>query len=256
MLTLLMCHSLYSVGNNYQIPHYCSVKSIYSGVYHSEFNNETGEMQSALPYISYYKLKGPDHLIAGEAHKFNIDSHAIDAYFSFYSSEQYFIGDDKHRLGDSASKYIKFDKSGAASVWVERRSNNTICNAKELIVQTERPSVTNAKKKYTWSTSWLDVKNFQYSVDKLSKAALDNTVPVKITLMARNNTSGRHTILSKNLDSLSGTTSLGMRLRYNGFHIITLTLDDGTYQETIDLGTALKGDPINTIKPCSNCIPL
>ncbi|WP_396587978.1 hypothetical protein [Bermanella sp. R86510] len=249
----VLCISISTQASTmHEPPYYCGTEAVYSAVANFNFNNEDEAFESGSPAIDIFEFRGPQVVIKGKYYKYKVDSQAVGAYFNFYNSEQYFLSEDKHRLGDSASDYITFYQRGPAYTWVTRRSDETRCLAKQIMVQNS-PTLSSGTYRYESTYGDYTVPNIRYSVDQFSKAGIDSSLPVKVTLTAFNSRSGRRitkqTVKTFNdLSNAIGSLTVRAPTPARGAGL-TLTVDDGNFIKAIHL----KSMDIPTEPPCRTC---
>ncbi|WP_396587979.1 hypothetical protein [Bermanella sp. R86510] len=236
----------------YNVPYYCALDSIYEGQLNISYDHE---MNSDISFdYRYYSLKGPDHVIIDKQNNYQISSHAIGAYFEFFSSAKYYLGSVEHQLNNNARMPIKFDHYGPAVVWFVRRSRQNHCLAKEVVVQ-KAPTIETISSP-TVRGNTISLSDIDYMFDgTFSRAALDKNSNAKVTLYAMGvggETYRGSITVDKPADNID---SLSMIAQNSGTYAVSVEVYDGTFTKSIYVGQVKTTGGNDLPRPCPTCMP-
>ncbi|MBQ4811029.1 hypothetical protein A7985_00780 [Pseudoalteromonas luteoviolacea] len=218
----------------------------YNPVAWAEFFESMSELLDSFDYL---RVETPKHVLRGSS--FRAKGNLFDryAYVNFHNSEKGYTGRDKSNLDANSYHYMSFNKThGYGLVWITR---GNLCSAEGVWVQ-NKPSVS---KRGLSTSGGLITAKVNYSVDKYSKAAKDSKTPVKLTITSRSD--GYNTRSSKTFTTTrtSGSYTLPISAHAGGgIYDIQVTVHDGNYHQTINMGSTWVQGP--SIPPCEGCVEL
>ncbi|MBY5922526.1 hypothetical protein [Ferrimonas balearica] len=196
----------------------------------------------------YLRVEVPKFVVQGESFRAKGNLFDTFANVNFHNSELGYVGTDKSSIEGNAYKTMSFPETyGVGLVWVNRASG--MCSAESVWVQ-KRPVASNGSMS---QSSGKVYGSIDYAVDQYSRAVVDSKKNVVVTLYIQSDFYGTVSSTSVSKTASSGRVSLNILPHQGGgLYNVWMSVRDGTYTDSLDLGTVLIRDS-DPIKPCPTC---
>ncbi len=203
-------------------------------------------MDSLLDSFDYLRYEGPKHVLQGQSFRAKANLFDVLAYVNFHNSEKGYVGRDKSNYEANSYHHMSFDTThGYGLAWVSRGG---LCSAEGVWVQ-KLPEIRSSK---AWFQNRAIYVKINYFIDSYARAAKDSSVPVTISIWARDIINGGFVNRTFRTDQLFGSKVVSFDPKGGGSYEVSANVNDGTFSmNTGYIGLVEVPGPPKP--PCPNC---